>query len=530
MSLVVLDTREVARDALMERARRAATGLAALGVAEGDTVALLLRNDFAFLEASQAAAMLGVYLVPLNWHGQSAEVRYVLDDCTPKVLIGHSDLLANVRDAIPADMKVIAVPAPPESHQHYGSARAAQAPGASDAPHAARAAQTVATGAAEALLDSALDWGTWLTLHAPWDRLPPAARSTMIYTSGTTGQPKGVRRQPATPEQTVAIAAMFRHVYGVRPGARSLVAGPLYHSSPNAFMRQALAQGEVFVMQSRFDPERTLATIERYRITHAVMVPTMFVRLLKLPLEVRERYDVSSLEWVTHTAAPCPVEVKKALIDWWGPVVVETYGSTEMGTATVCTSPDWLAHPGSVGRATPGTRIGFYDEDGRALPEGDVGEIYARVSCYADFTYHKHDAKRREIERDGLISCGDVGYLKDGFLYLCDRRSDMVISGGVNIYPAEIESALVQAPQVRDCAVFGIPDDDLGEVLMAAIELAPGASMSSDEVAAFLAPLLAKYKIPKRIEFHAALPREDSGKIFKRRLRDPYWEKAGRKI
>ncbi len=498
MSLVVLDTHEVERDALMLRARRAASGLAALGVAEGDTVALLLRNDFAFVEASQAAAMLGVYLVPLNWHGQSAEVRYVLEDCHPKVLIAHSDLLANVRDGLPAGLTLISVPAPP--------------------------------GAGKERIGSALEWNTWLAQHAPWDRPPPATRSTMIYTSGTTGRPKGVRRQPASAEQMAAMAAMFRHVYGTGPGIRSLVGGPLYHSSPNAFMRQALAQGEVFVMQSRFDPEATLAAMARYRITHAVMVPTMFVRMLKLPEEIKRRYDVSSLQWVTHTAAPCPVEVKQALIDWWGPVVVETYGSTEMGTATVCTSPDWLAHPGSVGRLTPGTRVAFYDEAGRAVPEGEVGEIFARVPCYADFTYHNHDAKRREIERDGLISCGDVGYMKDGFLYLCDRRADMVISGGVNIYPAEIESALVQAEQVRDCAVFGIPDDDLGEVLMAAIELAPGAVMTVDDVAAFLAPRLAKYKIPKRVSFHAALPREDSGKIFKRRLRDPYWEQAGRQI
>ena len=498
MSLVVLDTHEVERDALLLRARRAASGLAALGVAEGDTVALLLRNDFAFVEASQAAAMLGVYLVPLNWHGQSAEVRYVLEDCHPKVLIAHSDLLANVREALPAGLTLISVPAP--------------------------------SGAGKERIGSALEWNTWLAQHAPWDRPPPATRSTMIYTSGTTGRPKGVRRQPASAEQMAAMAAMFRHVYGTGPGIRSLVAGPLYHSSPNAFMRQALAQGEVFVMQSRFDPEATLAAMARYRITHAVMVPTMFVRMLKLPEEIKRRYDVSSLQWVTHTAAPCPVEVKQALIDWWGPVVVETYGSTETGTATVCTSPDWLAHPGSVGRLTPGTRVAFYDEAGRAVPEGEVGEIFARVPCYADFTYHNHDAKRREIERDGLISCGDVGYMKDGFLYLCDRRADMVISGGVNIYPAEIESALVQAEQVRDCAVFGIPDDDLGEVLMAAIELAPDAVMTADDVTAHLAPRIAKYKIPKRVTFHAALPREDSGKIFKRRLRDPYWEKAGRQI
>ena len=534
MTLVVLDTREIERDALMERARRAATGLAALGVREGGCIALLLRNDFAFLEASQAAAMLGAYVVPINWHGQSAEVRYVLDDCAPQVLIAHAELLAGVRNVLLDGLAVISVATPPESWSHYGMAvdRGVSAGRVADELAAVDVvAESHRVGSSDPAATPAFpEWDAWLAQFDAWTQPPPASRSTMIYTSGTTGRPKGVRRQPARPEQTVAIAAMFRHVYGVRPGARSLVAGPLYHSSPNAFMRQALAQGEVFVMQSRFDPERTLATIERYRITHAVMVPTMFVRLLKLPREVRERYDVRSLEWVTHTAAPCPVEVKKALIDWWGPVVVETYGSTEMGTATVCTSSDWLAHPGSVGRPTPGTRFAFYDEQDRVVPEGGIGEIFARVPCYADFTYHNHDAKRCEIERDGLISCGDVGYMKDGFLYLCDRRADMVISGGVNIYPAEIESALVQAEQVRDCAVFGIPDEDLGEVLMAAIELAPGVSMTSDEVAAFLAPSLAKYKIPKRIEFHAALPREDSGKIFKRRLRDPHWEQAGRKI
>lgn len=329
MNLAVLDTRAVTRDALMERARRAATGLAALGVREGGCIALLLRNDFAFIEASQAAAILGAYVVPINWHGRGEEVRYVLDDCAPQVLIAHAELLAAVRDAVPAGLAVIPVETPPESRRHY-----------------VVGGDVAATNFTTPAIP---EWNAWLAQFEPWTLAPPATRSTMIYTSGTTGRPKGVRRQPATPEQTVAIAAMFRHVYGARPGIRSLVAGPLYHSSPNAFMRQALAQGEVFVMQSRFDPERTLATIERYRITHAVMVPTMFVRLLKLPLEVRERYDVSSLEWVTHTAAPCPVEVKKALIDWWGPVVVETYGSTEMGTAhaqDAAAFPNWPAsHP-----------------------------------------------------------------------------------------------------------------------------------------------------------------------------------------
>ena len=509
---VFLDEQSVSVAALTERAQRAAGALAAMGVKEGDTVALLLRNNFAFIEATLAATQLGIYLVPINWHGQAPEVRYVLDDCAPKVLIGHADLLQALGDALPAGLPVVAVPA--------SSAAAVSAP----------VSASIAASASVNPAHRFIDWNTWLAAADPWSGTPPATRSSMIYTSGTTGKPKGVRRKPATPEQAVATAEMFKCVYGVRPGMRALVNGPLYHSSPNAFMRNGFAHAEVFVMHSRFDAETTLAAIARHRITHAVMVPTMFVRLLKLPPEVRARYDVSSLEWVTHTGAPCPVEVKKALIDWWGPVVVETYGSTEAGTATVCSSEDWLTRPGTAGRPTPGTRIVLYDEAGAPVPEGGTGEIYMRVPCYPEFTYHNKAEKRAEIERDGLISCGDIGYLKDGYLYLCDRRSDMVISGGVNIYPAEIESALVQSEKIRDCAVFGIPDDDLGESLAAAVELAPGASMSADEVKEFLIARLAKFKVPRTVTFHATLPREDSGKIFKRRLRDPYWEKAGRRI
>jgi long-chain acyl-CoA synthetase len=356
------------------------------------------------------------------------------------------------------------------------------------------------------------------------------SRATMIYTSGTTGHPKGVRRDAATPEQAAAYVQMLARVYGLVPGVRALVAGPLYHASPNAYGRQALPNADIVVLQSKFDPEETLAAIQKHRITHAVMVPTMFVRLLKLPPEVRARYDVSSIRWVTHTGAPCPAEVKRQLMDWWGPVVYETYGGSEVGTATLATPDDALAFPGSVGVPTPGTRIAFYAEDGTRLPEGEIGEIYMRVPCYADFTYLNNPEKRAGVERDGLISVGDVGYLKDGHLYLCDRRSDMVISAGTNIYPAEIEMTLLQCPGVQDCAVFGIPDEEFGESLAAAVQLLPGATLTAQEVRDYLGSRLAKYKVPRRVDFHAALPRQDSGKIFKRQLRDPFWEAAGRKI
>ncbi|MEZ2298426.1 acyl-CoA synthetase [Variovorax sp. RCC_210] len=507
MSQVFLDQRSMARDALMQRALRAARGFDAAGVREGDAIALLLRNDFAFFEAQQAAAALGAYAVPINWHGKPEEVLYIVNDVEPKVLVGHADLLAAVRAHIPAGTVVITVPTPPEAVRAFSLAEAVtQVPA------------------------DATEWNAWLEAFAPWDGPPRRSRATMIYTSGTTGRAKGVKRNAATPEQAAAYVQLLRSVYGLQPGVRALIGGPLYHASPNAYARQALPICDVLVMQTKFDAEAVLAAIERHRITHMVAVPTMFVRMLKLPDDVRKRYDLSSLKWVTHTGAPCSAETKRALMDWWGPVVYETYGGTEVGTATLSTPEDWLAFPGSVGRLTPDARMVLYGEDGRPVAPGEVGEIFVRVPAYADFTYHNHPEKRKEVERDGLISCGDVGYVKDDHLYLCDRRSDMVISAGVNIYPAEIEAALLQCPLVRDCAVFGIPDEEMGESLAAAVEPMPGTAPDADVLRAFLEARIARYKVPRRFDFHAALPREDSGKIFKRRLRDPFWQAAGRKI
>ncbi len=257
------------------------------------------------------------------------------------------------------------------------------------------------------------------------------------------------------------------------------------------------------------------------------MVPTMFVRLLALPEEVRTGYDLSSLSWIVHAAAPCPPEVKHATIEWLGPIVAEYYGSTETGPVVFCDSEEWLAHPGTVGRPIGSAIVKVIDEEGRELPIGESGEVFVRLDVFPDFTYEGDDEKRRAIERDGLVSCGDIGYVDaDGFLYLNDRRSDMVISGGVNIYPAEIEACLLALDGVRDCAVFGIPDEEFGETLAAYVEVHEGASLGDDDVREHVRSNLASYKTPRVVEFSDSLPREDSGKIFKRRLREPYW--AGR--
>jgi long-chain acyl-CoA synthetase len=240
---------------------------------------------------------------------------------------------------------------------------------------------------------------------------------------------------------------------------------------------------------------------------------------------------VSSLRHVIHAAAPCPADVKRGMIEWWGPVIHEFYGSTESGAVTLATSEDALKKPGTVGRISPGAELRFISEDGRILPQGEVGEIYSRISGNPDFSYHNKPEKRAEIDCDGFITSGDVGYLDaDGYVFLCDRKRDMVISGGVNIYPAEIEAVLHALPGVNDCAVFGIPDAEFGEALMAVVEPQPGVTLDLADISSRLKQSLADYKVPRHIEVMDRLPREDTGKLFKRRLRDPYWEQAGRRI
>ncbi len=488
------------------RARKIACGLAALGVGPGSCVALLLRNDVAFIEISAAVMRLAAYAVPLNWHFKGAELAYILADCQAKALFGHQDLLAALAADLPAGLPV------------FGIAT----------PSALRAAYHAGAGAR---LAAAQDYPTWRETWPESAAAPLPAPMSMIYTSGTTGNPKGVRRQAATPEQASALDAMRALVYGLKPGTRALLPGPLYHSAPNSFALNASKISDLLVLMERFEEEAFLRLIDEEQIDTIFMVPTMFIRLLKMPQARRASFDGGSLRHVIHAAAPCPAAVKTAMLDWWGDVIHEFYGGTESGPVSFARPGDARKKPGSVGPAAPGAELRILDEKDRILPRGQVGEVYSRIAAYPDFTYHNAPKKRREIERDGFITCGDIGYLDaDGYLFLSDRKRDLVISGGVNVYPAEIEAVLHAYAGIIDCAVFGIPDAEYGEALMAVVEPQAGVALDTAALRAYLASHLADYKVPRHIEIRSGLPREDSGKIFKRRLRDPYWQEAGRAI
>jgi long-chain acyl-CoA synthetase len=494
------------------RARRAAAGFAAAGVRAGDAVALLLRNDFPFLEAGAGAALLGAYAVPLNWHFAKAEIDYVLHDCDAKVLVVHADLLrlVDVTALRSEGRTVVVVPTERGLQDAYGLATAECEP----PPELPR-------------------WDSWLAVHAPWQGTPGTPVESVIYTSGTTGRPKGVKRSPPTPQQAQRIEQMRAKVYGLVPGIRLIVPAPLYHAAPNVFASRGMRVAERLVLMEKFDAEDLLRQIETHRATTIVMVPTMFVRLLRLPQAVRERYDLSSLRAVYHAAAPCPPEVKAEMIAWWGPIINEWYGTTESSVVTWCDSAQWLAHRGTVGRPIEGARVEIVSDDGQLLPPGQAGEVYVGLDFYPDFTFHKREEERRRIGRNGLITGGDVGYLdEDGYLYICDRKRDMIISGGVNIYPAEIEAAILESPEIQDCAVFGVPDAEYGESVLALVVRAPNAAESGirERLRSRLEQRLARYKIPRTIETRDALPRDDAGKLIKRSLREPYWKDAQRRI
>ncbi|UVO28621.1 acyl-CoA synthetase [Bradyrhizobium arachidis] len=500
--MIISGERQIDYPALHARIRKAAGGFAGLGGREGTPVAMMLRNDFTLFEVVAAAAALGRPVVPINWHLKAAEVRYILDDSGADCLVCHADLLPQIRDGLPDGFKLMVVPTPPEIAQAFNiPAELTQVP------------------------RGLTDWDAWRD-GQPELTEPPRRGAPMFYTSGTTGMPKGVKRMPMRPEQAAASERVGAIAYGIKPNDNQVVLmnGPMYHSAPHSYGMLAYRAGCTIVLEPRFDPEDLLQLVERHRVTHMHMVPTMFVRLLRLPDEVKRHYDVSSLRFTVHGAAPCPVEVKRAMIDWWGPVINEYFGSTETGIPVWHSAEEALKKPGTVGRAIEGGVVKIFRPDGSLCDVDEPGEIYMRQASVPDFDYHGKAEARAEAGRDGLVSVGDVGYLDaDGYLFLCDRKRDMVISGGVNIYPAEIENALITMDGVRDCAVFGIPDTEYGERLCACIEPETNAKLSAEAVQAYLRDRLANFKVPREIQFLDALPREATGKIFKRKLRDPYW-------
>jgi long-chain acyl-CoA synthetase len=480
---LVFNANQIEPTALEERIRRAAGGLERLGVRQGDVVCILLHNSPAFLEAMLATRLLGAYWCPINWHYKADEAGWILRDSGARALVTDPALRAQSAAGIPPELPLVA------------------------------------------------DWTRFVEGEAAWRGEPRNPGTLMPYTSGTTGRARGVRRFPQTPEQVAKLQQGFAQVLGIQPAMRALHPAPLYHSAPSSYAVQAALHGELLVLEARFDAERALELIERHRLTHSYLVPTMYVRLLRLPEEVKRRYDLSSMRFVASTGSPCPAEVKRAMIDWWGPVFNESYAASELGYVTSISSEEALRKPGAAGRPVGEARIRILDESGRELPRGEVGLIYARQPAFPDFTYNNNPEARRGIERDGLLSLGDMGFVDDdGYLYVCDRAADMVISGGVNIYPAEIEAVLVLMPGVRDCAVFGIPDEEFGEALAAAVQIETGVVLQSEDIQDYLRERIAGYKVPRVVTFHAELPREESGKIFKRRLRAPYWEKTGRRI
>jgi long-chain acyl-CoA synthetase len=514
MSTVWIGNREFDSAEINRRISQAAAGFQTLGVVPGDCVALCLRNDISFFEAGMGAGQIGAFPVAVNWHYTLDEFRYLMFDSGAKVLVIHADLLAPLRAAVPDGVTVIVVPVPDEILSAY------------------RLVDEVAR-----MPEGILNWETWRESCGTHGVPPTDIPSTIIYTSGTTGRPKGVKRATPTPEQSAAFAAMLARSYGFaelldRPSEIvTAIVGPIYHAAPNAHANFSFKTGANIVVTPRFDPEDLLRLIEKHRITHLNMVPIMFNRLLKLPDDVRAKYDLSSLRFVAHAAAPCAPDVKRAMIGWWGPIINEYYGATETGNVTFCTSAEWLVHPGTVGRITPDAEIRILDAAGQEVPRGTAGVVATRIRGLTDFTYHGDDVKRRAAEIGGLITPGDIGYLDDeGFLFLCDRANDMIISGGVNIYPAEIEAHLHGMPGLADCAVFGVPDAEYGESICAVVQPQPGAALTEVDVLNFLTGKIASYKMPRRVEFKFELPREDSGKIFKRKLRQPFWESAGRSI
>jgi acyl-CoA synthetase (AMP-forming)/AMP-acid ligase II len=475
-----------------EARNRLARALAGLGLTADEHAVLYAENGAEVLLAGAAARALGAIPVPMNHRLVAEEVAYVLDDADAVVIFASDAFLATlerVRGGAPRLRHAVLMGAERRAWAHH--------------------------------LDDLLASASPAPIEAP-----PGLGGSMVYTAGTTGKPKGARRQASDPAAMLARMAALRCT---APDDVHLVAGPLYHSAPAGFALYAHALGQTVVVMRRFDPEVALRTIERERCTTTFMAPTLLKRLVDLPADVRCRYDVGSMRSIVVAAAPCPMRVKEEILAWFGPVLHEFYGSTELGINTVLEPADMLRKPGSCGRAAPGVEVAILDDGGRPVAPGTPGELHVRRGPGVFDGYYKNPQATAETARGEWLSVGDVAWMDDeGFVYICDRKRDMIISGGVNIYPAEIEDVLHRHPAIEDVAVFGVPDADWGERVHAAIQLRPGRSLTPAEVTAFCRRHLADYKVPREVSFHADLPRDAAGKLVKRVLREPYW--AGRAV
>ena len=482
------------RGELLEQANRIAHGLRAAGLGQGDCVAVVLENCAEFYQIHLAVTQLGMYMTPINNHLTGPEIAYIVQDSGAKIFFGS----AQFSKACQAAREELDFPT-------QNAFSVGPVPGF-------RPMEELTDGQPTAL---------------PEDRL---AGQVMNYTSGTTGRPKGVRRglAPLSPDLVATLTTGFLGMFGLQPEDDNVhfCGSPLYHTAVLVFSSSALHLGHSVVLVDKWIPEDMLRRIDKYRVTHSHMVPTQFHRLLKLPQEDRDRYDMSSLRTMIHAAAPCPIETKWKMLEWWGDTIYEYYAATE-GGGTLVTPEEWRKKPGTVGKPWANSDIKIYDEEGNELGIGAVGTVYMLLG-QADFEYKDAGQKTRDNRIGNYFTVGDVGELdEDGYLFLRDRKTDMIISGGANIYPAEIEAELIQHPKVADVAVFGIPNDDWGEEIKAVIQPIDGQASSNElskEIFDWCSGRLAKMKTPRSIDFLDELPRDPNGKLYKRKLRDPYWE------